>query len=51
MAPEVISGTTYTGKADVYSFAIIMWEVLTRETPYAGMNPVQVRSLLVVILL
>jgi len=42
MAPEVISGTMYTGKADVFSFSIIMWELLTRQTPYNGMNPVQV---------
>eukprot|EP01042_Synura_sphagnicola_P000002 gene2-2_t len=42
MAPEVISGTMYTGKADVFSFSIIMWELLTRQTPYNGMNPVQI---------
>ena len=26
-APEVIRGESYSEKADVYSFAIIMWEV------------------------
>lgn len=34
MAPEVISGKPYNGKADVYSFGILMFEVVTEEIPY-----------------
>lgn len=34
MAPEVIAGQNYNGKADVYSFAILMFEVVTDTTPY-----------------
>ena len=34
MAPEVIKGDRYNGKADVYSFAILMFEVVTDTTPY-----------------
>eukprot|EP00002_Diphylleia_rotans_P005174 TRINITY_DN142_c0_g1_i10.p1 TRINITY_DN142_c0_g1~~TRINITY_DN142_c0_g1_i10.p1 ORF type:complete len:744 (-),score=160.74 TRINITY_DN142_c0_g1_i10:408-2639(-) len=34
MAPEVIGGLEYTKKSDVYSYAIIMWEVFTRAEPY-----------------
>lgn len=26
------------GSADVYSFAIVMWEMVTRKVPYAGHN-------------
>jgi serine/threonine protein kinase len=37
-APEVIRGEKYDEKADVYSFGIIMWEVLTRKQPFAGRN-------------
>jgi len=33
-APEVFSGTGYTQKADVYSYAIVLWEILTRKEPY-----------------
>jgi serine/threonine protein kinase len=37
-APEVIRGEKYSEKADVFSFGVIMWEVLTRKQPYAGRN-------------
>jgi len=47
MAPEVINNQYYNEKADVFSFAIIMWEVYTRKIPYNGMGPVQVVALVV----
>jgi len=28
MAPEIIENKTYTIKADVYSFSIILWEII-----------------------
>ena len=31
----------YSDKADVYSYAICMWECLTRKLPYSGMSAVQ----------
>lgn len=33
-APEVIKNQKYTEKADVYSFAIILYELQTRKLPY-----------------
>lgn len=42
MAPEVIGGHIYTEKADVFSFGINLWELLTRKIPYDGMQPMQV---------
>ncbi|KAL7479204.1 hypothetical protein ACHAW6_007301 [Cyclotella cf. meneghiniana] len=36
MAPEVLSSkTTYNLKADVYTFGVVLWEVLSLEKPYA----------------
>ena len=42
MAPEVIGGHIYTEKADVFSYGINLWELLTRKIPYDGMQPMQV---------
>jgi serine/threonine protein kinase len=41
-APEVLRNEHYSEKADVYSFAIVVWECLTREDPFAGMPPFHV---------
>lgn len=35
MAPEVFSSNEYTERIDVFSFAILMYEVLSRKVPYA----------------
>eukprot|EP01088_Endostelium_zonatum_P020081 TRINITY_DN722_c1_g1_i1.p1 TRINITY_DN722_c1_g1~~TRINITY_DN722_c1_g1_i1.p1 ORF type:complete len:2287 (+),score=512.39 TRINITY_DN722_c1_g1_i1:319-7179(+) len=35
LAPEVIAGEEYTEKVDIYNFAILMWELLTKQYPYA----------------
>lgn len=42
MAPEVISHEPYNTKADVFSFGILLWEILSGgELPYAQLNPLQ----------
>jgi len=40
MAPEMLemSSNMVSTKVDVYSFGIIMWEILTGKEPYAGMH-------------
>eukprot|EP01103_Thecamoeba_quadrilineata_P018589 TRINITY_DN712_c0_g1_i2.p1 TRINITY_DN712_c0_g1~~TRINITY_DN712_c0_g1_i2.p1 ORF type:complete len:385 (+),score=76.42 TRINITY_DN712_c0_g1_i2:579-1733(+) len=35
MSPEVLSGQHFNEKADVYSFGIVLWQVLTREEPFS----------------
>lgn len=39
MAPEILENQPYTLKADVYSFGIVLWEILTREPPFADYPP------------
>jgi len=34
MAPEMLRGELYDGKADVFSFGICLWELLTEKDPY-----------------
>lgn len=38
MAPEVADNRPYNHKADVYSFGIILWEMLAYKKPYDGLN-------------
>eukprot|EP00455_Lapot_gusevi_P010603 TRINITY_DN14806_c0_g1_i2.p1 TRINITY_DN14806_c0_g1~~TRINITY_DN14806_c0_g1_i2.p1 ORF type:complete len:108 (+),score=23.34 TRINITY_DN14806_c0_g1_i2:114-437(+) len=42
MSPEVMQSQRYTEKADIFSYGIIVWEILFRQVPYQGMNSVQV---------
>ncbi|KAL1542858.1 Serine/threonine-protein kinase sty46 [Salvia divinorum] len=41
MAPEVIEHKLYNHKADVFSFGVMLWELLTGKVPYAQLTPLQ----------
>lgn len=41
MAPEVIRHESYSSNADVYSFGLCLWQLITREVPFATMTPIQ----------
>ncbi|KAI3980594.1 hypothetical protein MKX01_025159 [Papaver californicum] len=41
MAPEVIEHKPYDHKADIFSFAIVLWEMLTGKLPYEYLTPLQ----------
>lgn len=39
MAPEVIRGLPYGELVDIFSFGIILWEIMHETIPYAGLAP------------
>ncbi|KAM1453955.1 hypothetical protein FF1_003546 [Malus domestica] len=41
MAPEVIQHKPYDHKADVFSFGVVLWELLTGKLPYEHLTPLQ----------
>lgn len=38
MAPEVARREKYNEKVDVYSYGIVLWQVITAKTPFEGIN-------------
>lgn len=47
MAPEILKGGNYEYSSDIYSFGMILWEILKMEIPYYGLNPYQIYNLVV----
>jgi Protein tyrosine and serine/threonine kinase/SH2 domain len=41
MAPEVLAGEAFNEKADVYSFGIVLWEILTRREPFQEFESIE----------
>lgn len=42
MSPECLTRREYSIKTDIYSFGIVMYEVITREIPFADLDIMQV---------
>jgi serine/threonine protein kinase len=42
MAPEFLRGEPSNEKCDVYSFGVILWELLMMQQPWSGLGPAQV---------
>ncbi|XP_076441716.1 mitogen-activated protein kinase kinase kinase 11-like [Babylonia areolata] len=38
MAPEVIKFSRFSKSSDVWSYGVVLWELLTGETPYKGID-------------
>lgn len=41
MAPEVVQMKTYDTKCDVFSYAILLWEILALQQSFKGLTPNQ----------
>ncbi|KPP75640.1 Mitogen-activated protein kinase kinase kinase MLT-like [Scleropages formosus] len=42
MAPEVIQSLPVSETCDTYSYGVVLWEMLTREVPFKGLEGLQV---------
>jgi serine/threonine protein kinase len=38
MSPEALAGKAYNLKADVYTFSIVLWEILSLHRPFVGIR-------------
>ncbi|KAK7493562.1 hypothetical protein BaRGS_00015273 [Batillaria attramentaria] len=38
MAPEVIKSSRFSKSSDIWSYGVVLWELLTGETPYKGID-------------
>jgi len=38
-APELFNSEQYSEKIDVYSFGVLLWELLTHDVPFRGLTP------------
>jgi len=46
MAPESLSQGTYSKKSDVWSFGIVVYEIVARREPHTEVNPLEVGLLI-----
>ena len=42
MAPEVLRNEPSNEKADVFSFGVVLWELMTLQKPWLGLSALQV---------
>lgn len=45
MPPEIMKAKKYEESSDVYSYGMILWELITGDIPYYGMTPNQIIGL------
>ncbi|CAG8466022.1 9125_t:CDS:2 [Acaulospora colombiana] len=43
-SPERLRGVVYSKASEIYSFAMVMWEIQHNQKPYADLNPDQIKT-------
>lgn len=44
MAPELLADSMYSKKVDVYAFAVVVWECISRSIPFQSWDPRDIRE-------
>jgi len=44
MSPEQFQQKAYNHKVDVFAFGAILWEIFSREVPFDGIEPIDVKE-------
>ncbi len=44
MSPELLAGKPYNEKVDVYAFGLVLWEMVSREVPFDGTQPGDIKT-------
>ena len=44
MAPELFQKRSYDSGVDIFAFGTLLWEILTREVPYDGLDAADIRD-------
>ena len=42
MAPELLEDNVFDEKSDVYSYAMVLWEIWNKGLPWHGLQPMQI---------
>lgn len=44
MSPELLAGKPFNRSVDTYAFGILLWELLSRQIPFAGWRPADIQK-------
>ena len=44
MSQELFQRRQYDEKVDIFAFGTLLWELITREVPYDGLDPQDIRQ-------
>lgn len=43
MAPELFQKRQYDESVDIFAYGTLLWELVSREVPYDGLDPADIR--------